>query len=100
MQRLQTQAPKENYMKKLFLIAALALSAMTASAQAADKFRLCTGNSELNYAKAGHYLKQRAPSVDVIYTKGSIDNLDKIVAGECDGGFVQSDALMVYSQKN
>jgi len=92
-------------MKKLYMFAALALigaltlSAAPSNAEAA-KFRLCTGNKELNYAKAGHYLKQRAQNVDVVYTKGSIDNLDKIVAGECDGGFVQSDALMVYSQRN
>lgn len=65
-------------------------------------FRLCTGNSQLNYFKAGHILKRQseAVTVDVIESKGSIDNLDKISAGECDGGFVQNDAMLVYSSKN
>jgi TRAP-type uncharacterized transport system substrate-binding protein len=74
------------------------------AASAADTFRLCTGNSALNYYKAGHILKARADgskvAVNVVETKGSMDNLDKIVGGECDGGYVQADALMVYSQRN
>ncbi|TYO65410.1 TRAP transporter substrate-binding protein [Bradyrhizobium hipponense] len=88
-------------MKKLFLIAALTLGAMTASAHAdAVKFRLCTGNSQLNYFKAGHMVKAKFPGVEVIETKGSLDNLDKVTAGECDGAFVQSDAMLVYSNRN
>jgi TRAP-type uncharacterized transport system substrate-binding protein len=84
-------------------LAALAVLAVT-SAQAAEKphFRLCTGNSQLNYFKAGHMLKKQADAVvvDVVETKGSIDNLDKMSAGECDGAFVQNDAMLVYSSKN
>ena len=70
--------------------------------QAKPEFRLCTGNSAQNYFKAGHIVKSKATSVDVevIETKGSIDNLDQIVGGQCDGAFVQSDALLVYSAKN
>lgn len=89
-------------MKKLFLLiaaATLGLSVAT-TAHAGEKFRLCTGNAKLNYYAAGQYLKRHARDVEVIETKGSIDNLDKITNGECDGGFVQSDALMVYSQRN
>lgn len=65
-------------------------------------FRLCTGNDQLNYFKAGQHLKKQSGyvTVDVLTSKGSIDNLDKITAGECDGGFVQNDALLVYSQRN
>ena len=89
-------------MKKLFLLiaaATLGLSAAT-SAQAAEKFRLCTGNAKLNYYAAGQHLKRHAGNVEVVETKGSLDNLDKVTAGECDGAFVQNDALLVYSGKN
>jgi TRAP-type uncharacterized transport system substrate-binding protein len=89
-------------MKKLLLMTAAVV--MSCSANAADKphFRLCTGNPNLNYYKAGHMLKTKSDSVmvDVIETKGSLDNLDKMISGECDGAYVQNDALLVYSQKN
>lgn len=90
-------------MKKLILAAAAAILAMSVAAQAEPaKFRLCTGNSQLNYFKAGHILKSKssAAQVEVVETKGSIDNLDKVTSGECDGAFVQSDALLVYSARN
>ena len=95
--------PKENYMKKLLLLAAIALGAMTAQASAQSAtFKLCTGNSQLNYFKAGHMLKSKSQNtqVQVVETKGSLDNLDKVTSGECDGAFVQSDALLVYSSRN
>lgn len=84
------------------LSATLLVAGSTAYAAEKPKFRLCTGNSALNYYKAGHFLKKQAGNVavDVVETKGSIDNLDKMSAGECDGGFVQSDAMLVYSGKN
>jgi TRAP-type uncharacterized transport system substrate-binding protein len=89
------------FRKSYLMIAALALGAMTVSAQAdVAKFRLCTGNAKLNYYAAGQHLKKHAPAIEVIETKGSLDNLDKVTAGECDGAFVQSDALLVYSSKN
>src|SRR5262245_56528895 len=89
-------------MKKLFLIAALVMAAFTTVPAQADtaKFRLCTGNAKLNYYAAGQHLKRHASGVEVIESKGSIDNLDKVVNGECDGAFVQADALLVYSQRN
>ena len=76
---------------------------MTVTAHAeAPKFRLCTGNNQLNYFKAGHMLKSKsaATQVEVVETKGSLDNLDKVTSGECDGAFVQSDAMLVYSNRN
>jgi len=82
----------------------LTLGVATSPALSQDKptFRLCTGNASLNYYKAGHILRSKSTqtNVDVVETAGSIDNLDKIVDGQCDGGFVQSDALLVYSAKN
>lgn len=85
-------------MKKMFF-ALVAAAAMFASPAFADKatFKLCTGSEGLNYFKAGHILKSKTNSmnVEVISTKGSLDNLDKVTAGECDGAFVQSDAMLV-----
>ena len=54
---------------------------------------LCTGNSQLNYFKAGHILNSKSSTaqIEIIETKGSLDNLDKVTNGECDGAFVQSD---------
>lgn len=87
--------------RKSLIFVALALGAMTVSAHAdATKFRLCTGNAKLNYYAAGQHLKKRAPAVEVVETKGSLDNLDKVTSGECDGAFVQNDALFVYASKN
>ena len=65
-------------------------------------FRLCTGSDAGNYFRAGHILKSKASSarVEVIATQGSLDNLDRLVGGQCDGAFVQADALLVYSAKN
>ena len=89
-------------MKKLLILSAIGAMSMIASAQAADPFRLCTGNGALNYFKAGHMFKAASTStpIEVIETKGSLDNLDKLSAGQCDGAFVQSDAMLVYSSKN
>jgi TRAP-type uncharacterized transport system substrate-binding protein len=92
-------------MKKIYFLLAAAAMGIAAAAPAnaeATKFKLCTGNSQLNYFKAGHMLKSKssAAQVEVVETKGSLDNLDKVTSGECDGAFVQSDALLVYSNRN
>jgi TRAP-type uncharacterized transport system substrate-binding protein len=91
-------------MKKFYLaaLAALAIGAAFAAPAQAATFKLCTGNSSLNYFKAGHMFKAASQSVaiEVIETKGSLDNLDKLSTGQCDGAFVQSDAMLVYSSKN
>jgi len=65
-------------------------------------FKLCTAGKDGNYMRVGHILKKNVSSVDVqpIPTEGSIDNLGKLVRGECDGAFVQSDSMLVYSATN
>lgn len=81
-----------------------ALAAFIAAPASAQQptFRLCTGSDAGNYFKAGHLLKKVATSLklEVIPTQGSLDNLDRVTRGECDGAFVQSDALLVYSGRN
>lgn len=90
-------------MKRLML-GALAALVMMGGAASADpgKFRLCTGSDAGNYYKAGHILKSKAGAlaIDVVTTGGSLDNLDRVVRGDCDGAFVQSDAMLVYSARN
>lgn len=90
-------------MRTALLALAACLLAGTA-AQAADPpaFRLCTGSEAGNYFRAGHILKSKSanPRVEVIATQGSLENLDRIAGGQCDGAFVQADALLVYSSKN
>jgi TRAP-type uncharacterized transport system substrate-binding protein len=91
-------------MKKFYLsaLAAIAIGVAFAAPAQAATFKLCTGNGSLNYFKAGHMFKSASQSVaiEVIETKGSLDNLDKLSSGQCDGAFVQSDAMLVYSSKN
>ncbi len=90
-------------------LASLALALSVTAAHAADTFvvaqptfRLCTGSDAGNYFRAGHILKSKATGlkVEVIPTQGSLDNLDRVLSGSCDGAFVQSDALLVYSARN
>lgn len=78
------------------------LVAMAKAQTPSKEFRLCTGGSAGNYFRAGHLVKKTSTSirVDVVETQGSMDNLDKMLEGKCDGAFVQSDALMVYSARN
>lgn len=88
-----------------FFLAALAatslvFSASLAVAQPAANFNLCTGGAKGNYFAVGHMLKKVAGFVNPINTAGSTDNLDRIMSGECDGGFVQSDAMQVYVSNN
>lgn len=92
-------------MHRLSILAAVSTLAALAAAPAMAQqptFRLCTGSDAGNYFKAGHLLKKVATSlkVEVVPTQGSLDNLDKVTKGECDGAFVQSDALLVYSSRN
>jgi TRAP-type uncharacterized transport system substrate-binding protein len=92
----------EKVMKAIMVVGLLLAGSSAAMAAEPTHFKLCTGNQALNYYKAGHLFKKQSTSVivDVIETKGSLDNLDKLSSGECDGAFVQNDAMLVYSQKN
>lgn len=94
--------------KTAFAAAILVAGTIAASAQAAPKMNLCTGGSGGVYEFSGHAIKKfsdtNSPSgkydVSIINTAGSIENLDKIVSGECDAAIVQNDAFTVYSKQN
>jgi len=50
--------------------------------------------------RAGNTLAKYNNSVVVKKTEGSMDNLNKVLSGECAGGFVQSDALKTFQDQN
>jgi TRAP transporter TAXI family solute receptor len=63
----------------------------------------CTGGASGNYYWVGKQLEANTKgsiSVNVVETRGSMDNLDKIVTAECDGAIVQNDALRVFQSRN
>ena len=59
--------------------------------EAAESLRLCTGSPGKAYVKVGQKLADLAPQltagalkIEVVPTGGSLDNLGKTLAGECD----------------
>ncbi len=88
-------------LRLLFPLFAFALLGSAPSKAEPPAFRLCTGGEAGNYFKAGHILKSKlsGASLEVVATQGSLDNLDRLTKGQCDGAFVQSDALLVYSSR-
>ncbi len=73
--------------------------------QAAEPFRLCTGSPGKTYFKVGKKLAELATqmsdgelAIEVISTKGSIDNLRRIAKGECDGAIAQGDSVVSVNQ--
>jgi uncharacterized protein len=90
---------------KRFLVGAFAAAALLASVPAAaqtPQMRVCTGKDTGNYYFAANVLKKHSTRVAIIpmETGGSLDNIEKIIAGECDAAFVQNDALRVASDRN
>lgn len=90
-------------MKRNLLACAAVLGlAMPAMAQPAH-VRLCTGVEGGNYDFSGIQVKRQAQGlvpIDLVNTKGSMDNLDRIVGGVCDAAIVQSDAYGVYMRQH
>lgn len=82
-----------------FLIGFVARSALGAER---PEFRLCTGADSGNYFAAGNFLARQATSiaVSVQTSRGSMENMDRILAGECDGAYVQGDAFRVFATRN
>lgn len=83
-------------------VALIALS-LTPIAQAQTKVRFCTGPEGGNYDFSGIQVKRQAQgaiNVELVNTKGSMDNLDRIATGTCDAAIVQSDAHGVYLKQH
>lgn len=68
---------------------------------AADSVRFCTGGKTGNYfGVVGVNVRQQLPSITVVETAGSWDNLDRLARGECDAAVIQSDAYGEYVKAN
>jgi TRAP-type uncharacterized transport system substrate-binding protein len=65
-------------------------------------FRLCTGISSGNYTTAARMFESATQMFDMVIvpTNGSLDNLEKVARGECDGALVQRDVYWVYADKH
>ena len=81
-------------------------AAMGQPAMAADNLRLCTGSPGKAYIKVGQKLADLAPqltagalTIEVVPTTGSLDNLAKAVAGECDAFISQGDAIDFFTRQ-
>ena len=91
-------------MKTVIFGYALAVAAIAFSSSAsATTLNLCTAKVGGNYEYAGKLFKEQFSGVidiNVINTKGSVENLEKINSGECDAAIVQSDAQYVFEKDN
>jgi hypothetical protein len=62
--------------------------------------RLCTALATGNYHASGQEIarqvKRSGITVRLVETTGSMDNLERMAANECDAGIVQKDAYLVY----
>lgn len=85
-------------------ITVAALSATTALADAPTKLRLCAGSASGNYTFAANEIAKRLGNafaeVQVITTGGSLDNMRKLAAGQCDMAFAQSDVADLFVLEN
>lgn len=83
------------------LVTASLLSILMCGSALADstKLKMCTGSPKLRYFKTGVEIGQQLNGmmdIDVVATKGSLENLKKLKANECDAALVQSDAYYQY----
>jgi len=68
----------------------------------ATRLRICAGGARGNYTFAANEIAQRVSKADfpggvqVITTGGSLDNLRRLEAGECDVGLAQSDVTSLF----
>ena len=89
------------------VVVGLGLGAVTGQpALAAENLRLCTGSPGKAYIKVGQKLADLAPqltagalTIEVVPTAGSLDNLAKATAGECDAFISQGDAIDFFTRQ-
>lgn len=82
-----------------FVLGLIAAAAFSMSAYAADSLRICTGGPNGGYFRTASQIASSLKgtmSIEVVETNGSLDNLRKLEAGECDAAIVQSDAYGDY----
>jgi TRAP-type uncharacterized transport system substrate-binding protein len=88
------------------IFAALLPAAEAQTAPDATRLRICAGSATGNYTFAANEIQKRlGPStfsggVTVIHTAGSLDNLRRLMSGDCDVGFSQSDVAARFIAEN
>ena len=90
----------------LLALGLVALDGASAPAAAATQMRLCTGSPGKTYVKVGEKLADLADQftmgqleIEVVPTGGSIDNLNLVLEGKCDGFIAQGDAIAFYADQ-
>jgi TRAP transporter TAXI family solute receptor len=90
--------------RSLIALAALTLLASPAFAQTAKpELNLCTGGETGKYYQTAREIASQLSGtvkVNVLTSKGSLDNLSGLDSGACDAAIVQSDAYGNYVQTN
>ena len=69
----------------------------------APTFKLCTARTEGNYHRFGEIIKQQVGDgvlIELVNTNGSMQNLEYMQNGKCDGAYVQRNAFGVYAERN
>ena len=69
----------------------------------APTFTLCTAGAEGNYHRFGEIVRARAGEgvlIEIVNTKGSMENLELLQSGKCDGAYVQRNAFGMYADRN
>lgn len=92
-------------MKKMILaltILALTATTVTTATAATEDLTITTGSKTGTYIKAGYSLASilGIPRDGVVTSKGSVENLDRINAGDAQIGFSQADSYAMYIDKN
>jgi len=86
------------------LLATIAiLFSMQVSAAETPTLTLCTGGAKGNYYFSGMQIREQAKgalNIEVINTKGTWDNLQKMARGECDAAIIQGDGWSVWNARN
>lgn len=88
-------------MKKIISAVAVSLTLASFAAVAfAEGPVITTGSKKGTYIKVGHNLKAMLGTGSVITSKGSVQNLDRLINGEAQLGLVQMDAYAWYVAKH
>ncbi|WP_136805822.1 TAXI family TRAP transporter solute-binding subunit [Desulfosediminicola flagellatus] len=83
---------------KRMLVAVMVL--LVAGAAMAEGPVITTGSKTGSYVKVGHNLKNMLGTGEVITSKGSVENLERLMKGEAQIGLVQMDAFAWYALKH
>ena len=69
----------------------------------APTFRMCTASPDGNYHQFAQIVQQHAANgvlIEIVNTKGSMQNLEYLGNGRCDGAYVQRNAFTTYAERN